>query len=252
MPQERSERGVQYDGPCPEKDTLRSLGWGLRLSVRVRKKGSVSFLAAFFPWLFHSTEFWSAIIGIVGAFIGAVIGGRIAGRYALRAQQQAAEDQRRRDLQADRRAVNGILRSIAAELQVLKRVNFQTIQNSLNEREARQKLNPQKLSPFAMVRSEQNYFVVFESNAAALGGINDEKLREDIIRVYGLAKGLVDLLNANSRNFEIWRSLQEGTHEKPLTASMLERLEIVIRNGLNDVQRELDELLKKIERYLDL
>jgi hypothetical protein len=108
---------------------------------------------------------------------------------------------------------------------------------------------PNKYLPSA-ARSEQNYFIVFESNAALLGGINDEKLRENIVRVYGDAKGLVDLLNAHSRNFEIWRSLQEGTYEKPLTARMLEESEATIRHGLNDIQLDLDELLKKIEEYL--
>jgi hypothetical protein len=225
----------------------------------LRKIESVSvlqFLAAFFPWLFHSKEFWAALVGIVGAFIGAIIGGLITGRYALRAQEQAAQDQRQRDQETERRAVNGILRSIAAELLVLKRDNFHPLHTSLIDRYLsrevlRQNNLPQKYLPSAaLVRSEQNYFIVFESNAAALSGINDDKLREDIIRAYGHAKGLVDLLSDNSREFELWRSLQEATYDKLLTIDKLERSETTILTGLDAIEPELDELLKQIEKYL--
>jgi hypothetical protein len=213
-------------------------------------------LQHFFSWLFHSREAWGAIIGIIGALIGAIIGGRIAGRYALRAQEQAAKAQRQHALEAERRTIDATLRAIAAELQVLKDENFRTLQNALNERyETEEILREKSMSreyfPSAIVSSEQNYFTVFESNAAALGGINDEKLRENIIRTYGHAKGLIDLLNAHSREFDLWRNLKDGTYEKPRTADILKRFENTIRDGLNSIQCELEELLTKIEKYLD-
>jgi hypothetical protein len=43
----------------------------------------------------------------------------------------------------------------------------------------------------AMPYSEQNLFIVFESNAAALGRSDEDDLPEHIIRVYGLARGVL-------------------------------------------------------------
>ena len=90
-------------------------------------------LPAFFPWLFHSTEFWAAIIGVVGAFIGAIMGGRIAGRFALRAQEQAAKDQRQYALEIERRAIEH-LQAIRAELTVRKTRNLDSLQRTLKDR----------------------------------------------------------------------------------------------------------------------
>ncbi|HET9378634.1 MAG TPA: hypothetical protein VFO40_26930 [Chthoniobacterales bacterium] len=88
-----------------------------------------------------------------------------------------------------------------------------------------------------MIRSEQNYFTVFESSAAALGRITDRKLRENIISVYGDVKGLVDSLNTNSREFNIWRSfpVSNPPPEKQLVADMIEGLETRMRNGLDEL-----------------
>jgi hypothetical protein len=54
----------------------------------------------------------------------------MTGRYALHAQKQAANDQRR----SERRAANGVLEAIAAELRVLKRDNFDPLRKQLNDR----------------------------------------------------------------------------------------------------------------------
>jgi hypothetical protein len=158
----------------------------IELNGLILDKGTVTalrHLEHFFSSLLISKEFWAAIVG-------AVVGGFLTGLSALYAQKQAANDQRRRDQEVERRAVNGILQAIAAELQVLKCDNFEKLQMTLNERQ-----EATHLTPLAMTTTEQNYFIVFESNADAIGRINDEKLREDIIRVYGHAKGLVDSLN---------------------------------------------------------
>jgi hypothetical protein len=70
-------------------------------------------LGHFFSSQLSSKEFWAAIIG-------AVVGGLMTVIAAILAQKQAAKDQRQRDLQTEQRILNNILRSIAAELKVLK------------------------------------------------------------------------------------------------------------------------------------
>lgn len=168
-------------------------------------------------------DIWlTSIVSLLAAFIG----GWIAEKYALRAQKQAAEDQRQRDQETEQRTVKGTLQAIATELRVLKRENFDELQETLNER--------QNLTPLAMTRTEQNYFIVIESNAGALGRINDEKLREDIIRVYGHAKGLMDSLNAHFRDAEHWREISGTGPDRQTLPNRLARLETGIRNGLDE------------------
>lgn len=168
---------------------------------------------------------WTAVVSLLAA----IIGGWIAGHYAIKAQKQAAKDQRQRDLQTEQRTLNNILRSIAAELSVLKTSNFDELEKKIKQqsenRKQAQKNNLNPPPPLAMKLTEQNYFIVFESNAAALGRIDDKSLREDIINVYGHAKGLVDHLNAIGRDFQIWRHLSDTDLRKQVVASMLAGLE---------------------------
>ena len=125
----------------------------------------------------------------------------------------------------------------------------------MNQREfSREELRKNKLhplQPLAMTRTEQNVFSVFESSAGTLGRIDNKKLREDIVRVYGLAKGVVDKLNAHSRDFDRWRQLSESNLERSTGAGMLEDLEIWIQNGLNDLQSELGDLLIELRENVE-
>lgn len=97
------------------------------------------------------------------SLLAAMIGGWIAGTYALRAQKQAAEHQRWRDLEGERRAVNSILQAIGTELTVLKHDFLDRLQQA----DDAQELAFQIRGPLS-----RNYFAVFESNAAISKGIN--------------------------------------------------------------------------------
>ena len=106
-------------------------------------------LERFFSSFLSSKEFYAA-------FIGAVIGGLLTGRYALRAQKQAAEDQRQRDLDVERRAKNGTLRAILAELKVIKayfldRLDWE-LETQQKKREAARKNRASQPQPIAMIR----------------------------------------------------------------------------------------------------
>jgi succinate dehydrogenase/fumarate reductase flavoprotein subunit len=62
------------------------------------------------------------LLTCIVSLLAAIIGGWIAGKYALRAQKQAAEDQRQRDVEAERRMINNTLQAIGTELTVLATV----------------------------------------------------------------------------------------------------------------------------------
>ena len=197
-------------------------------------------------------DVYGAWIGAVAALLGAIIGGALTGWFTLRAQKQAAKDQRQRDVEAERRAITGTLQAIAAELRVLKTRNFDVLGSTLKDRadirsqSGRNDFPP----PLAMSYTEPNRLAVFESNAGILGKLEDAKLREQVIWVYELVRCVIDSLNADSREFVHWRSLPESSPEKRAVGDMLLRLEGSILIELADLQRESDELLRMIDEYL--
>ena len=71
------------------------------------------------------------------SLLAAIVGGWIAGKYALRAQKQAAEDQRQRDVEAERRTINSTLQAIGTELTVLKADFLDRLQQVYDGREGR-------------------------------------------------------------------------------------------------------------------
>jgi hypothetical protein len=140
---------------------------------------------------------------------------------------------------------------IAAELRVLKDDCLDPLEKKLCElTEKRQK--GQMLEPFVISSTKRDYVVVFQSNAGLIGKIDDQRLREGIIRVCGLFTALVDRLNATYPEYQIWRNSSPIDGEKERSASLLKSLEDGIRNGLPTLQGELGEVLKQIERYLDV
>jgi hypothetical protein len=96
-------------------------------SLGVTWSDTLESLSAFFLWLFNSKEFWTGIIG-------AVVGGLMTLIAAISVQEQAAKNQRRRDLETERRRIKNLLQAIRAELTVLKTDNLDLLQTKLRER----------------------------------------------------------------------------------------------------------------------
>jgi hypothetical protein len=166
------------------------------------------------------------------SLLAAIIGGWIAGKYALRAQKQAAEDQRQRDVEAERRTINSTLQAIGTELTVLKADFLDRLQQVYDGREDRREPGFPIGGPLS-----RNYFAVFESNAAMLGKIGDNDLREKIIRVYGSAKSLFDYLNYYSRQSDTGKDAK------------LEELEQKIRVQIEEIQKMVSDVQKIILKY---
>jgi hypothetical protein len=188
--------------------------------------------------------FWSAILG-------AIVGGLMTIGASIFAQRQAAKDQRQRDQEADQRAVENLLQAIRAELTIFRNRNVTSLRKTLSDRaENRKRLsNPSyvQFPPFAITRIEQNHFIVYDSNAAELGMIDDQDLLREVVAVYGVAKSLVDTLNTNARDFDRWRQVSEQSSEKQLLADMLWGLEQGLYNGLETLQNDLDAVLQKLQ-----
>jgi hypothetical protein len=200
-------------------------------------------LEHFFSSLLSAKEFWAAILG-------ALIGGLVAGWFALLAQKQAAKDQRQYAREADRRAANNLLQAIRAELTVQKTGNLNLLQ-TLKDRYATRAKLPHFGEPFfpllAIIRTEQNQCIVYDSNADRLGMLDDKILLREIVAFYASSKAFDDFLNTSSRDFERWRQIPGTSAEKAVVERMLWRSEEALRNGLEKLQNDLDALLKKLE-----
>lgn len=142
-------------------------------------------LEHFFSSLLSSKEFWAAIPGILAALVGAVVGGLLTIVASIRAQKQAARDQRIRDREIEREAIRGTLEAIATEIEIFKVKYLDAFALVFTE------FNPQTpRAHLPMIASlTQNLSVVFDSNAAVLGRISDAALRRKIVGTYVKLKG---------------------------------------------------------------
>jgi len=153
-----------------------------------------------------------------------------------------------RDRQNERQALLGTLLAIQTELFVLKTDRLDPLQKRLKE-------HPPGMFPTST--AQQNYFNVYDSNAAALAKIDDPQLLNKIVSVYGHAKGLVDAMNFNYRRFEAANRLilTEGkgpdSQEVKNVIVELTGLRTGIENGLETLHRGVDELLAGIPKYLE-
>lgn len=199
-------------------------------------------LERFFSSLLSAKEFWAAILG-------AFIGGLLTGWFALRAQKQSARDQRQRDREAEHRAVNDTLRALETELRTLNELLIQGGIRVLRTWEQEH----HKTLPLNISATNQNYFIVFDSSAAALGRIEDNELRRKIIDTFYRAKGFVDAANHQNQQYQEWDRLRRGP-EAHLSQQLLPELQrwvdVVIRGNLDRLETLVPELLDDIEKYL--
>jgi hypothetical protein len=105
---------------------------------------------------------------------------------------------------------------------------------------------------------QKNFFVVFESNADALGRIRDPNLITKIVSVYGQAKGLNDALNFNHARSQVWANLdvaRKGADAAPSDQlTNLERELSLIRAGIDRrlgiLLEDSKQLCAQIEAYV--
>jgi hypothetical protein len=201
-------------------------------------------LAHFFSSLLGSKEFWAAILG-------AFVGGVMAGWFALRAQEQAAKDQRTRDRETESETISGTLEAIATEVEIFK-VKFLDAFKRVFEI-----ANPDK-SPadsIKFARVKQSLFSVFDSNAAIVGRIPDAELRRKIVATYITLKALVDVVNHYTEKQEEWTRI---SHQSNIPGGGIlelkggvEKWAGNVRRFIPELEEEIIDLLGEIKKYLD-
>jgi hypothetical protein len=188
--------------------------------------------------LLSSSEFWSAMIGaLVGGF------------FAVLAQILTSREQRKRDLQTERRSLRATLQAIYAELEILKTDHFLPLQKQLENWVP---------GVYATVPVLQNRCSVYESNVAYLGKIDSPELIKKIVSVYGQIKGLMDQMNLNSQRFinftDILRKQDRGLQIQgtELQAGVAELTQIRdnMERSLGTLMYHLNQLLEDLRNYI--
>ncbi len=127
----------------------------------------------FFSSPFFSLPFWQGIGG-------PLIGGLIGGLFAVLAQIVASGAQRRRDRKTERQAVTATLEAMEAELEAFQKGVLDELSGIFKDWD--QKWLAQV--PINLPPVNQNYFTVFESNAAtrAANTSESQEATDDLIR----------------------------------------------------------------------
>ena len=197
-------------------------------------------LLDFFSSPFFSLPFWQGIGG-------PLIGGLIGGLFAVLAQIVASGAQRRRDRKTERQAVTATLEAMEAELEAFQKGVLDELSGIFKDWD--QKWLAQV--PINLPPVNQNYFTVFESNAATIGRIKDPQLRQSMVNVYSTAKGLVDAVSYNTQKYWIWERLRcvpNASATEEATDDLI-RWANSIRTQVGKLQTVVPELLSRIEDY---
>ena len=195
-------------------------------------------LERFFSSLLSSREFWAAVLG---------------GGFVLAGQQMANRAQRRRDQEAEREAVKAVLRAINAELKTFNEKALIRLEEIFK---ARADSPIETLKPLGIAPLKQNYFIVFDSNAAALGKINDPinpELLGNIVTTYSAARSLLDSINYNNQRYQDWERLTRvpGTPELHAMTENLKDFADEIRASVVKLQTNVTNLVAQIEKYVN-
>jgi hypothetical protein len=185
-----------------------------------------------------------------GSIVGGLVGGMVGGFFAVLAQIIANLWQSHLGQKAERRSIDGMLQAIDTELTLFKTDFLDRMQQMCHGPDKPRSQGLANPGPFLIISSNQNYHVVFESNAAMLGRIRDERLREMIIRVYGSAKSLFDYLNYYSRQSDALAQIPQPTRGENALSARLEELEQKIKTRLEELQRDVPRVQESVRAYL--
>jgi hypothetical protein len=198
-------------------------------------------LLDFFSSLFFSLPFWQGIGG-------PLVGGLIGGSFAVLAQIVANGAQRRRDRKTERQVVTATLEAMEAELEAFQKGVLDELSRIFKDWD--QKWLAQV--PINLPPVNQNYFTVFESNAATIGRIKDQRLRQNMVNVYSTAKGLVDAVSYNTQKYWIWERLRWASNasETEEATDDVIRWANSISAQVGKLQTVVPELLSRMEDYI--
>ena len=185
----------------------------------------------------------SALPGLLGILIGAlatVLGGLIATHWAHKRNVDLHRIQQQSK-------INGLLRAIRCELEILAELYLKTGGGSLGA------LKPGEPFLSNMTISER-YFMVYPNNTDIVGQIDDSDLVKQIVMTYNLAIALQDAFKVNNQYYrELLEAQKHGcswAEEQQLKAKMVEWAELFLKQADADLHTHATRLRGRIESYL--
>jgi len=131
------------------------------------------------------------MLGAAPALLGAVAGGY----FTLRAARQAARREANREIRQEEKEVQNLLDALGVELEALWGFHQRRVGALV--------ANLPDGKPLEIYYPlTQDYFTIYNSNAAKIGSIKDEKLRTAIVVTYNKCKKVVDGFKYNNRLYE--------------------------------------------------
>ena len=185
----------------------------------------------------------SALHGFLGIIIGAlatVLGGLFATHWAYKRNVDLHQMQQQSK-------INGLLRAIRCELEILAELYQKTGGGSLGA------LKPGEPFLSTMTISER-YFMVYPNNTNIVGQIDDSELVKQIVMTYNLAIALQDAFKVNNQYYkELLEAQKHGcswAEEQQFKAKMVEWAELFLKQADADLRTHATRLRGMIDAYL--
>jgi len=191
---------------------------------------------------------WSAF---GSAITGAIIGGLITGYFALRSTEKSHDNQLKQATQNEEKLIKGVLQAIHDEIETV----FERYQETMGARLESLKDGEALLVYYPLV---SDFFTVYNGNSFLIGRIPDNDLRQQIIKTYTLAKGMVDSFRMNNdlnQKFEYWHQVfQESKieiHQQKAAAHLAVLIEYAktLKTSHQQVKSETAQLLRLLRKH---
>ncbi|MCF6766526.1 hypothetical protein L3V82_12180 [Thiotrichales bacterium 19S3-7] len=128
-------------------------------------------------------DWYNFLIPLIGALVG--------GLFTLVSASYSFYKLRSHSLDIEKRQVENFVKSIRVELNVLFDQYMGSMGTAVENLQQDQKLD-------LYYPLTQDYFIVYHNNSRLIGSIEDSYVRNQIIRIYTVAKGLVDSFRMNN------------------------------------------------------
>ena len=184
------------------------------------------------------------------AFVSAMIGGVVAGFFTLRGVSKTFKYQRQQTKDDEEKIIKSLLQAIHDEIETI----WERYQNTMGRRVESLK-DGEPLNFYYPLFSD--FFSIYNGNGALIGRVPDNGLRKQIIKTYTLAKAMVDSFRCNNHLVEKYELSTRSVVESQLDAhralantdcDALREYAGSLREGHNHLKREVDKLIKELEK----
>lgn len=190
------------------------------------------------------------LIALISGLFGSIIGGLITGMYSLRAVSKTEEADHAKRIAAEAKVLKSVLQALHDELETIFSLYTERIGTRVETLPEGQPL------PFYFPVI-QDFFTVYNANAALIGRIENNDLRKSVIQTYVMMKGLVDSFRMNNdllSRFEYWHRLAIETnnpihiHNAKEQHTTLVAYAAQIKKGHFAAKKSLDELMRMLHK----